>query len=1049
MTGSGLSSPLEHRGVLRILFFLIALTSILSLAYGLQAYAGGPLRPHVANPVTDLALTPTGALKVARWDGASWTTESPDALGYAGLYTSLAVDGAGELHIAYYDVAAGHLKYAHGQHSEWDIQVVDTGEWVGAYASLALDGEGRPHIAYCQLDVARQSCEGLRYAASEGARWITETVAAGSPLGAYASLALDRSGRPSIAYYEATSRTLQLASRSPSGWEVRTVDAGPEVGEYASLAIDPSGRPHIAYYDAGKGALKYAHLEGSRWVSETVDAGPEVGEYASLAIDPSGRPHIAYYDAGKGALKYAYLEGSGWVSETVDPGPGVGEYASIALDATGRPHIAYYDAANRALKYARFEGSAWVVETVDAQGDAGRYASLALDGDGRPVVSYYHVGGSLLAAGTSEGAIQVWKVDDGWQRTSLPGHNGAVVRVGFCPASCGMALLSVARDGTVRLWDVRTGDRLHEWNVGHSVRDAALSNDGTLLATVSDDNVVRLWKVPSGTIVHEFPADGQERLAVAISPDNLLLASGAGPGIQIWSTFSGNKVRDLVGQWENEANREKWLGHRKLVTALAFSPDRRTLVSGGADTLLVFWDVGVGRVTAEAEGHWAPLTKVVYDREGQMVLTGCQDAKARTWRSNSNYLASYIGHLGTVTAVAFGSDGSYLLTAGTDGTVRVWNTTTNAVQRIEWVRPGLFPFWNQVLTVWLLLSGLVGLVSLWGLWHRRIWGHHLALALYLLGPVLVLLPPILEVPSYPLPWGLQLQVGWPLLFMALWYVGLVVFLTWRAVASCYEAPYDRPLAEQLMSIRRTRQLREGIYVAAVWLVILVVLFSVLRRFNLDIAFMLHYLPFIMAGAGTTLYVSAASIALAVVLALLGALGRLSRNPIANGAAGFYVSLIRGTPLLVQVFIWYLGLPRLNITLQPVVAGILALGVNYGAYMTEIFRAGIQAIGKGQHEAAAALGMSGAQTFRRIVLPQAFRIVIPPIGNEFIAMMKDSALVSIITVWELTFRAQKIGRQYFRAIETFLIAAAFYWILTVIFQFLQGKLETYMARSERK
>jgi len=179
------------------------------------------------------------------------------------------------------------------------------------------------------------------------------------------------------------------------------------------------------------------------------------------------------------------------------------------------------------------------------------------------------------------------------------------------------------------------------------------------------------------------------------------------------------------------------------------------------------------------------------------------------------------------------------------------------------------------------------------------------------------------------------------------------------------------------------------------------------------------------------------------------LGRLSKSPLANGVSGFYISIIRGTPLLVQIFIWYLGLPRLNIILSPLVAGILALGVNYGAYMTEIFRAGIQAIGIGQHEAAQALGMSRIQTLRRIVLPQAFRVVIPPIGNEFIAMMKDSSLVSVMSVWELTFRANKLGRQYFRGLETFIIAAAFYWVLTVIFQFLQGKLETYMARGERR
>jgi polar amino acid transport system permease protein len=229
----------------------------------------------------------------------------------------------------------------------------------------------------------------------------------------------------------------------------------------------------------------------------------------------------------------------------------------------------------------------------------------------------------------------------------------------------------------------------------------------------------------------------------------------------------------------------------------------------------------------------------------------------------------------------------------------------------------------------------------------------------------------------------------------------------------------------------------------------VILFSILRRFNLDISFMGSWLGFIMQGSFITFYVSALSILLAIVLALLGALGRLSKSPIASAASGFYISLIRGTPLLVQIYIWYLGLPRLDIVLDPRVAGILALGVNYGAYMTEIFRAGIQAVSLGQREAAQALGMTGGQTFRRIILPQAFRIVIPPIGNEFIAMMKDSSLVSVMAVQELTWRANKVGRQYFRGMETFIIAALFYWILTVIFQLLQGRLEEYMARGERR
>jgi len=341
------------------------------------------------------------------------------------------------------------------------------------------------------------------------------------------------------------------------------------------------------------------------------------------------------------------------------------------------------------------------------------------------------------------------------------------------------------------------------------------------------------------------------------------------------------------------------------------------------------------------------------------------------------------------------------------------------------------------------------MVAVWGMRRRNIWSHLLAILLFLVGPIIILGLPLLEVQSYPIMLGTKLSISWPLLALVAWYVLLLVVLLRGRVAGVFEAPQGADLSQQIMVSQRTRGTRLGIFGLAVWIGLLVVLYSVLRRFNLDIAFMGHFFSFIMAGAGLTVVVSAASIGLAIVLAILGALGRLSNNPIPNGIASFYISLIRGTPLLVQIFIWYLGLPQLGIILKPLTAGILALGVNYGAYMTETFRAGIQAIGKGQQEAAQALGMTGSQTFRRIIVPQAFRIVIPPIGNDFIAMMKDSSLVYIMGVWELTFRAQKIGRQNFRTMETFLIAAAFYWLLTVVFQFLQGKLEDYLARSERK
>jgi polar amino acid transport system permease protein len=171
-------------------------------------------------------------------------------------------------------------------------------------------------------------------------------------------------------------------------------------------------------------------------------------------------------------------------------------------------------------------------------------------------------------------------------------------------------------------------------------------------------------------------------------------------------------------------------------------------------------------------------------------------------------------------------------------------------------------------------------------------------------------------------------------------------------------------------------------------------------------------------------------------------------------SGFYTSFFRGTPLIVQMFLIFLALPQMappnlpglrdSLTLTALQAGVIALGLNYGAYMTEIFRAGIQSVGHGQVEAAEALGMTYRQRMRRIVLPQAVRVIIPPTGNEFIAMMKDSALISllgsVVAQMEIFRRAQLVGRADFRPLEAFVVAAALYWLLTTVFQFFQAKLE---------
>lgn len=264
----------------------------------------------------------------------------------------------------------------------------------------------------------------------------------------------------------------------------------------------------------------------------------------------------------------------------------------------------------------------------------------------------------------------------------------------------------------------------------------------------------------------------------------------------------------------------------------------------------------------------------------------------------------------------------------------------------------------------------------------------------------------------------------------------------------------------LLAHQRREQLLHAIKVALVWAGLVTLLLAGLLQLRFDPSYLAKHHTFVLLGVPVTIGVSLASITFATILALLGALGRLSQNSIAQGVAGFYVSVIRGTPLLIQIYLIYLGLPQIGqqlkaqglvglgnlFTLTAIQSGILALSVNYGAYMTEIFRAGIQSIGFGQREAAASIGMNSWQTMRRIILPQAVRVIIPDIGNQFIAMQKDSALVSVMGIWEITFRASRFARQDSKFMEMFLLAAALYWILTIISSWLQTRLEKRLAHA---
>jgi polar amino acid transport system permease protein len=248
-------------------------------------------------------------------------------------------------------------------------------------------------------------------------------------------------------------------------------------------------------------------------------------------------------------------------------------------------------------------------------------------------------------------------------------------------------------------------------------------------------------------------------------------------------------------------------------------------------------------------------------------------------------------------------------------------------------------------------------------------------------------------------------------------------------------------------------------VAAVWVVIFVLLALFFLAAGFDREWIRDNIRYIAGGLRYTLVMALGGIVIAIVLATLGALARLSSNPIAYGVSGFYVSFFRGTPLIVQMFLIYLALPQIGLafggfwadllTLDVLTAGVLALGLNYGAYMTEIFRAGIQSVGHGQSEAAEALGMTYVQKMRRVILPQAVRVIIPPTGNEFIAMMKDTALVSFlgttVAQMEIFRRAQLLGKADFRNLEALVIAALIYWGLTTIFQYFQLRLERRLSK----
>jgi polar amino acid transport system permease protein len=201
------------------------------------------------------------------------------------------------------------------------------------------------------------------------------------------------------------------------------------------------------------------------------------------------------------------------------------------------------------------------------------------------------------------------------------------------------------------------------------------------------------------------------------------------------------------------------------------------------------------------------------------------------------------------------------------------------------------------------------------------------------------------------------------------------------------------------------------------------------------------LPQLLRGALVTVEVTAVSLLLGCLLGLLIGIGRLNaKRRIVYGLCTAYVAAIRGTPLLVQLFIWFFGLPQFGIMLPAFACGMVGLGIYSAAYISEIVRGAIQSVDRGQMEAARSIGLSSGQAMRSVILPQAIVRMIPPLGNEFIALIKNSALVSLLTIHDLMHEGQKIISVSYRSLEVYLAIAVIYFILTGLTTLALGRLE---------
>ena len=210
-----------------------------------------------------------------------------------------------------------------------------------------------------------------------------------------------------------------------------------------------------------------------------------------------------------------------------------------------------------------------------------------------------------------------------------------------------------------------------------------------------------------------------------------------------------------------------------------------------------------------------------------------------------------------------------------------------------------------------------------------------------------------------------------------------------------------------------------------------------------------FLPSLLQGAVITITVSLVAFVLACLLGLVLGMMRLTRLLPLRVLAAIYIQFIRGTPLLLQLFFIYYVLPYAGVVLSPFTSGVIGLTMNYAAYMAEVFRSGIQAIAKGQWEAGLAVGMSRRLLMRRIIMPQALRIIIPSLGNFFVSIFKDSALVSVLTLRDLMFSGQLLASSTFKHFEIFTMVASIYFLISYpaakLVEFVEKRIDTTRRR----